>query len=65
VLGGELVMDTGPVIVQLANGWVIINTGGGPTDDKPTVTLELPRDPNVTSCFLNIRVADIAAIYAE
>jgi catechol 2,3-dioxygenase-like lactoylglutathione lyase family enzyme len=33
VLGGELVMDTGPVIVQLANGWVIINTGGGPTDD--------------------------------
>ena len=42
VLGGELVLDTGPVIVQLANGWVIINTGGGPTDDKPTVTLEPP-----------------------
>ena len=44
VLGGELVLESGPVIVQLANGWVIINTGGGPTDDKPTVTLEPPRD---------------------
>jgi catechol 2,3-dioxygenase-like lactoylglutathione lyase family enzyme len=65
VLGGEIVLETGPVIVQLANGWVIINTGGGPTDDKPTVTLEPPRDPNLTSSFLNIRVADIAAIYAE
>ena len=65
VLGGELVLESGPVIVQLANGWVIINTGGGPTDDKPTVTLEPPRDLDLTSSFLNIRVADIAAIYAE
>jgi catechol 2,3-dioxygenase-like lactoylglutathione lyase family enzyme len=65
VLGGEIVLETGPVIVQLANGWVIINTGGGPTDDKPTVTLEPPRDPNLTSSFLNIRVADIGAVYAE
>ena len=65
VLGGELVLDTGPVIVQLANGWVIINTGGGPTDDKPTVTLETPRDPDRVSSFLNIRVKDIAAVYAE
>ena len=44
VLGGELVLESGPVIVQLANGWVIINTGGGPTDDNPTVTLEPPRE---------------------
>ena len=40
VLGGELVLDGEPSIVQLSNGWVIINVGGGPTDDKPTVTLE-------------------------
>ena len=56
VLGGELVLDGEPSIVQLANGWVIINVGGGPTDDKPTVTLEPPRDPNLVSSFLNIRV---------
>ncbi|HEY2436507.1 MAG TPA: VOC family protein [Solirubrobacteraceae bacterium] len=65
VLGGELVMEGEPTIVQLANGWVIINVGGGPTDDKPTVTLEPPRDPNVVSAFLNIRVADIARIYED
>jgi catechol 2,3-dioxygenase-like lactoylglutathione lyase family enzyme len=65
ILGGELVMDGEPSIVQLANGWVIINVGGGPTDDKPTVTLEAPRDPNLVSSFLNIRVADIESIYAD
>jgi catechol 2,3-dioxygenase-like lactoylglutathione lyase family enzyme len=65
VLGGELVLEGEPSIVGLANGWVIINVGGGPTDDKPTVTLEAPRDPDLVSSFLNIRVADIEAIYAE
>ena len=65
VLGGELVMEGEPSIVALANGWVIINVGGGPTEDKPTVTLEAPRDPDRVSSFLNIRVADIAAIYAD
>jgi catechol 2,3-dioxygenase-like lactoylglutathione lyase family enzyme len=44
---------------------VIINVGGGPTDDKPTVTLEPPTDLNRASSFLNIRVADCQAIYDE
>ncbi len=65
VLGGETVLEGEPSIVALANGWVIINTGGGPTEDKPTVTLETPSDPTRTSSFLNIRVADIHAVYAE
>jgi len=65
VLGGETVREGEPTIVALANGWVIINVGGGPTEDKPTVTLETPRDPNRTSSFLNIRVADIQAVYAD
>jgi len=65
VLGGELVMEGEPSIVALANGWIIINVGGGPTEDKPTVTVEPPRDPERVSSFLNIRVADIEAIYAE
>ena len=39
--------------------------GGGPADDKPTVTLTTPRDPNRTSAFLNIRVADIASVYED
>src|SRR5262249_9276962 len=47
----------------LANSWIIINVGGGPTDDKPGVTLEPPRDPDRVSSFLNIRVADIQTTY--
>ena len=48
-----------PVILQLANTWLILNAGGGPTDDKPTVTLTTPTDPNTVSAFLNIRAADM------
>jgi catechol 2,3-dioxygenase-like lactoylglutathione lyase family enzyme len=65
VLGGETVMEGEPSYVALANGWIIINAGGGPTDDKPTVVLETPPDPDRTSSFLNIRVADIEAVYAD
>src|ERR671937_905815 len=61
VLGGETVLEGEPTIVALANSWIIINVGGGPTDDKPTVTLETPPDPDRVSAFLNIRVADINA----
>jgi catechol 2,3-dioxygenase-like lactoylglutathione lyase family enzyme len=65
VLGGETVVAGEPSIVALANGWIIINVGGGPTDDKPAVILETPPDPDRVSSFLNIRVADIKAIYDE
>src|SRR6266516_8192112 len=65
VLGGEVVMEGEPTIIQLANSWVIINVGGGPTDDKPEVVLELPGDLDRVSAFLNIRVADIHAAYEE
>jgi catechol 2,3-dioxygenase-like lactoylglutathione lyase family enzyme len=69
VLGGKTVIsgeaNDDVTYVALANSWIIINVGGGPTDDKPTVTLETPRDPDRVSSFLNIRVADIQAVYAE
>ena len=65
VLGGTVDFDGGPTYVALSNSWIIINVGGGPTDDKPTVTLETPRDLDRVSSFLNIRVRDIAAVYAE
>jgi catechol 2,3-dioxygenase-like lactoylglutathione lyase family enzyme len=65
VLGGEVVLDAQPSIVALGNSWVIINVGGPPTDDKPTVTLEPPPDPDHVSSFLNIRVADIHAVYEQ
>jgi catechol 2,3-dioxygenase-like lactoylglutathione lyase family enzyme len=66
VLGGRVVFSgpSGPVNVALFNSWIVINGGGGPTDDKPTVTLETPPDPDRVSSFLNIRVKDIHAAYA-
>lgn len=51
-----------PGYVQIANTWLILNVGGGPTPDKPTVTLSVP-DPNHINSFMNIRVADIQACY--
>ena len=65
VIGGEAVLKGELSIVALANGWITIGVGGGPTDDKPTVTLEPPADPHHASSVLNIRVADIGAVYTE
>ena len=64
VFGAEVVQERDPVILKLANSWLILNVGGGPTDDKPAVTLTTPQDPDQTSAFINLRVADIAAAYA-
>jgi catechol 2,3-dioxygenase-like lactoylglutathione lyase family enzyme len=65
VLGGTEVFGPVPTNVALANSFIVINTGGGPTDDKPTVTLETPPDPDRCSAFLNIQVTDIYAKYEE
>ena len=69
VLGGKAVIsheaNDEVTYVALANSWIIINIGGGPTDDKPNVTLEPPPDPDRVSSFLNVRVADIQAVYDD
>jgi catechol 2,3-dioxygenase-like lactoylglutathione lyase family enzyme len=65
VFGAKVVLERDPVILRMANTWLILNAGGGPTDDKPTVTLAPPSDPDQASAFLNLRVADIAACYDQ
>lgn len=65
VLGGQVVLAENPCIVQLANSWIIMNPGGGPTPDKPEVTLAPPGDASTVSSFLNLRVADIQACYED
>jgi catechol 2,3-dioxygenase-like lactoylglutathione lyase family enzyme len=65
VFGAKVVVERDPVIMKMANSWLILNDGGGPTDDKPVVTLEPPADPTRTSAFINLRVADIAEAYAQ
>ena len=65
IFDGIVLFERDPVIMKVANTWLILNEGGGPTDYKPTVTLETPQDPNRTSAFLNVRVGDIAKAYKE
>ena len=67
VFGGEVVSrgdeKGAPPYIKIANTWLIVNVGGGPTPDKPTVTLRPPPNPDEISSFMNIRVADIRACY--
>jgi catechol 2,3-dioxygenase-like lactoylglutathione lyase family enzyme len=65
VLGGRVVKLENPCYIKLSNSWLILNSGGGPTPDKPEVLLETPQDSNKVSSFLNLRVADIWACYSQ
>ena len=59
VLGATVLREGEPTFLRLGNIWLTINGGGGGTDDKPDVIASPPRDPNVLSNFINLRVADI------
>src|SRR6202453_1562636 len=67
VFGGRILSQGdksgAPGYIQIANTWLLVNVGGGPTPDKPMVTLSTPPNPNSVSSFMNIRVADIQACY--
>lgn len=63
VLGAAVLRNGEPTFLRLANIWLTINGGGGGTDDKPDVIASPPRDPNLFSIFLNLRVSDIRRCY--
>ena len=63
VLGATVLREGEPTFLRLGNTWLTINGGGGPTDDKPEVTASPPRDENILSNFLNLRVTDIRRYY--
>src|SRR6201988_4368509 len=65
VLGGTVVLEENPCIVKLSNSWIIMNPGGGPTPDKPGISVVNYEPDDTTSIFLNLRVADIDACYRE
>lgn len=65
IFRGKTVRERDPVIIRIANSWLILNSGGGPTDDKPAVTLAPPADPDRSTGFINLRVADISKAYEE
>ena len=65
IFEGKIIRKGEPTIIEIANSWIVLNVGGGPTDDKPTVTLQTPRNPKEASNFMIIRVADIWSSYKE
>ncbi|MGA9561710.1 MAG: VOC family protein [Pseudolabrys sp.] len=63
VLGATVLREGEPTFLRLGNIWLTINVGAGPTDDKPEVLASPPRDQNILSIFLNLRVTDIRRCY--
>jgi catechol 2,3-dioxygenase-like lactoylglutathione lyase family enzyme len=65
VLGAELFREYGgtSVVVRFQGAWLLLVTGGGPTDDKPDVTFAPPSDPTVVSHAITIRVPNCQEAY--
>lgn len=64
-LGGRVIRDANPCIIRLGNVVLIMNPGGGPTPDKPHITLAPYEGGDTVSSFMNLRVADIQARYDD
>ena len=65
VLGASLYREYGGTscVLNFQGTWLLLVTGGGPTEDKPTVTFAPPPDPDTVSHQLTIRVPDCRAAY--
>jgi catechol 2,3-dioxygenase-like lactoylglutathione lyase family enzyme len=65
VLEAEVYREYGgtSVVLKLLNNWILLVTGGGPTEDKPTITFNPPEDKNRIDHQLIFRVPDCKASY--
>ena len=65
VLGAEVYREYGGTscVLRAFGTWLLLVTGGGPTDDKPTVTFAPPVDPDRVSHSMTIRVPDCRDAY--
>ena len=65
VLGATVYREYGgtSVVLSFLDTWLLLVTGGGPTEDKPTVTFGPPTDPDDVSAAFTIRVPDCQASY--
>lgn len=66
VLGAELYREYGgtSLVLRFQGCWLLVVTGGPPTEDKPTVTFAPPANPDHVSHQMTIRVPDCHAAYA-
>jgi catechol 2,3-dioxygenase-like lactoylglutathione lyase family enzyme len=65
VLGASVYREYGGTscVLQFLGTWLLLVTGGGPTEDKPTVTFAPPADPDAVSHEMTIRVPDCRDAY--
>lgn len=65
VLGASLYREYGGTscVLNFQGAWLLLVTGGGPTEDKPTVTFAPPSEPDTVSHQLTIRVPDCRGAY--
>lgn len=65
VLGAALFREYGgtSAVFDFNGSWLLLVTGGDPTDDKPGVVFESPIDPDRIGHAFTIRVPDCRAAY--
>lgn len=65
VLGATLFREYGgtSAVLEFQGSWLLLVTGGGPTEDKPSVTFAPPVNPDRVSHQLTMRVPDCQAAY--
>ena len=51
------------VVLDLMGTWILLVTGGDPSEEKPTVTLAPPADPNRPAAQIIFRVDDCRGTY--
>ncbi|MGI8477022.1 MAG: VOC family protein [Thermomicrobiales bacterium] len=65
VLGAELHREYGGTscVLNWLGGWLLLVTGGGPTDDKPGIAFAPPRDPDIVAHAMTVHVPDCGAAH--
>ena len=65
VLGAQLYREYGATsaVLRFQGNWLLLVTGGGPTEDKPEVTFAPPSDPDTVSHQMTLRVPDCRTAY--
>ena len=65
VLGAEVLWERDPVVLRAGDSWLILDTGGGPSPDKPDVIAAPPQSAHEFASALNVRVPDVQAVYRQ
>jgi len=66
VLGATVYREYGGTscVLKFAGAWLLLVTGGEPTEDKPGVVFEPPANPSSVNHSMTIRVPDCKRAYA-